>query len=399
MKKRAAVIAAVALATALLLAQSPAEVPLRQFVEYRAQADYSPFSAAIFAQGQMEDAAKLPQNSEIVLYVDANRINGASGLQSGARCTAAQAAASYNQDTITMDGRFCPDINDAILDGVVYSTIAPTESVFLHKANGERCYVVNGAASEYLINPRDYYYQDYLARRISEKLDQFDLSHVFLDDLRPGWSGITAACGGAPKEYSLPVEYNAALRDLAEFVYLNVASKVYGNLARAGSHWDEFSFLDGAMCESCFTNWGNEVSSTQLLSDLSTIAKWENPLYIVPMTAANEKFYFSLSLLVAKPGDFYHFGDNSVYNVLPEYSMNIGLPVSEYSCGGNVCSRQFEHATVTVDLAARTGSISQAVPTQTPTQTSTPIQTSTPTPTKAWECFDVTGGMMCFQPR
>lgn len=383
-----------ALRTALGTPEITYSMPLSQFVMYRAQTvSYDNFRAAIFAQGQMGEASKLPSGSQIVLYIDANRINGAGGLQTGARCTATQSSAAYNHDTITMDKRFCPDFNDAILDSTIYSTVAPTEEVFLHKQNGERCFVENGSNAEYLVNPRNYYYRDYLARRISEKLDQFDIGYVFLDDLRPGWSGITAACGGSPQEYTLPIEYNAALTDLARFVYDNVAGKVYGNLSRAGVHWDEFNFLDGVMCESCFSNWGNYSTTSSMLSDIASLQKWVDTgkgLYISVLPPVTDKaanrFAFSAALLVSEQGTYFHFGDSSSFRSLADYTLPLGKPTGKYTCNGNICSRKFENGTVTVDFVVRTGSITvgtiptiTAVPTLNPTKTFTLVPTFTPT--------------------
>jgi hypothetical protein len=350
-------------------AAANATVPLRQVVVYQHQTvAYDNFNAAIFAQGQLGDASKLPVGSEISLYVDVNKVNGVAGLQAGVRCTSSQAAEYYYQDTISMDRRFCPDFNDAILDGRAVYGMIPTEDVFLHKANGERCSGADGGNVYYLTNPASLFFRNYLARRSTEKLQQFGLSMLFLDDLRPGWNETNVVCGGVPREYSNSNDYYAQMVGLAQYVHDNLPSyKIEGNLANASSHWDSFSFLDGAMCENCFTNWGDSwPHAFRMLSDLSVMGEWVRggrKLYIISqapdVSEASNRFTFAASLLVAEPDrTFFHFSaDYGQLYQIPEYTYDLSLPIGAYSCVGSVCSRPFENGLVEVDFSTREGNI------------------------------------------
>ncbi|MBI5953235.1 MAG: hypothetical protein HY865_16390 [Chloroflexi bacterium] len=367
-----------------VLSNTGAMVPVRQVVVYRHQSiAYDNFNAAIFAQGQLGDGSMLPAGSEISLYVDANRVNGAAGLQTGARCTALQASESYYQDTITMDKRFCPDFNDAILDGRAVYGLVPTEAVFLHKANGERCYVNDGGNVNYLINPASTFFRNYLVKRGAEKLQQFNLSTLFLDDLQAGWNGITSQCGGNPKEYSNSSDYYTQLVGLAQYVNDSLPSyKIEGNLANASSQWDRFSFLDGAMCENCFTNWGGPwPTASRMLSDLSVMDKWVksgHKLYVIshpPETStASNLFTFAASLLAANNDKvFFHFSDYGQFYSIPEYKYSLGTPVTDYVCSGSICTRAFQYGTVLVDFEKREGKVvMQEASTATPTATFMP---------------------------
>ncbi|MBI5950220.1 MAG: hypothetical protein HY865_01070 [Chloroflexi bacterium] len=350
----------------------PHVMPLKQVVIYRAQnVSYDNFDAAIFAQGQLEYASSLPVGSEVSLYVEAIKVNGPSGLQAGTRCTDEQAAASYFRDTITMDKRFCPDFNDAILDGRAVYGIVPTEAVFLHKSNGERCYKVNDGNTEYLVNPASVYFREYLVRRSAEKLEQHSLDTLFLDDLRPGWTGIMSACEGAPREYLLPSAYYTELVGLAQYVHDNLPSyKIEGNLATVSSQWDRFAFLDGVMCESCFSNWGGAwPTSSKMISDLATLQTWIDSgkeLYVIvyppDVTESSNRFTFAASLLVAEPDKtYFHFGVSGEFHPLPEYDYDLGLPTGAYICNGSVCSRQFENGLVRVDFLTKKGSVNLGV--------------------------------------
>ena len=368
-----------------------ATTPLQQVVVYRSQSvAYDNFNAAIFGQGQLGEAPKLPTGSDVVFYVDPNKVNGAAGLQSGIRCSASQASADYYQDTITMDKRFCTDFNDAILDGRAVYGLVPTETVFLHKANGERCYAAGSSNTVYLTNPASMFFRNYLVNRGSEKLIQFGMTTLFLDNLQAGWSGITSRCGGVPKEYSNSTDYLTQMVGLAQYVNDNLPGyKIEGNLANASSAWDKFPFLDGVMCESCFTNWGGSwPSTTRMLSDLSVMDKWikaGHKIYIVSQapdtSAVSNRFTFTASLLVTDGSDVYfHFGaDYGQFYSIPEYKYNLGLPTAAYVCNGNICTRKFEHGTVTVDFGKMEGVIALTTGQATPTATLLPPTASMPT--------------------
>ena len=376
-----------------LASAASATTPIQQVVVYRNQSvAYDNFSAAIFAQGQLGEAPKLPTGSDVVLYVDPNKVDGTSGLQTGVRCSVSQASADYYQDTITMDKRFCADFNDAILDGRAVYGLVPTEAVFLHNANGQRCYAAGSSNTVYLTNPASTFFRNYLVNRGSEKLKQFGMTTLFLDNLQAGWSGITSRCGGAPKEYSNSTDYLTQMVGLAQYVNDNLpAYKIEGNLANASSQWDKFSFLDAAMCESCFTNWGGSwPSATRMLSDLSVMDKWikaGHKIYIVSQapdtTAASNRFTFAASLLVTDgSGVYFHFGaDYSQFYSIPEYKYNLGLPTAAYICNGNICTRTFERGTVTVDFGKLEGVVALSAGQATPTAT-LPLPTATlPLPT------------------
>jgi hypothetical protein len=382
-----------------LVSTASVTTPLRQVVVYRNQSvTYDNFNAAIFAQGQLGDASKLPSGSEIAFYVDPNKVNGASGLQTGTRCSALQVNADYYQDTITMDKRFCADFNDAILDGKAVYGLVPTETVFLHKANGERCYATGSSNTVYLINPASTFFRNYLVNRGTEKLKQFNMNTLFLDNLQAGWSGITSRCDGIPKEYSNSTDYLTQMVGLAQYVHDNLPDyKIEGNLANATSAWDKFPFLDGAMCESCFTNWGGSwPSASRMLSDLSVLDKWiknGHKIYIVSQapdtSAASNRFTFAASLLVANGNnEYFHFGaDYGQFYSIPEYKYNLGLPTAAYVCNGNICTRRFEHAAVTVDFGKLEGIIvmdevsTQPTPTVTLPLPTAILPTSSPTMT------------------
>ena len=362
--------------------------PLQQVVVYRSQSvAYDNFNAAIFGQGQLGEAPKLPTGSDVAFYVDPNKVNGASGLQTGTRCSASQASADYYQDTITMDKRFCADFNDAILDGRAVYGLVPTETVFLHKATGERCYATGSSNTVYLTNPASTFFRNYLVNRGSEKLKQFNMNTLFLDNLQAGWSGITSRCGGNPKEYSNSTDYLTQMVGLAQYVNDNLPGyKIEGNLANASSQWDKFTFLDAAMCESCFTNWGGAwPSASRMLSDLSVMDKWikaGHKIYVVSQapdtTAASNRFTYAASLLVTDGSDVYfHFGaDYGQFYSIPEYKYDLGLPTADRVCSGNICTRKFERGTVTVDFGKMEGSIAMSAGQTTPTAT-LPLPTAT----------------------
>ena len=62
-----------------LASAASATTPIQQVVVYRNQSvAYDNFSAAIFAQGQLGEAPKLPTGSDVVLYVDPNKVDGTS---------------------------------------------------------------------------------------------------------------------------------------------------------------------------------------------------------------------------------------------------------------------------------------------------------------------------------
>jgi len=377
-----------ALGNNLLISTTSTTTPLQQVVVYQSQSvSYDNFDAAIFAQGQLGEAAKLPAGSDVALYVDPNKVNGPVGLQTGTRCSAVQASADYYQNTITMDKHFCIDFNDAILDGRAVYEVVPTEAVFLHKGNGERCSLTGNGGAVYMTNPASTFLKNYLVNRGAEKLKQFNLDTFFLDNLQAGWNGIIAKCGGNPKEYSNSSDYLTQMVGLAKYVHDNLPLyKVEGNLGGASSQWDKFVFLDGAMCENCFTNWGGAwPSAARMLSDLVVMDNWikgGRKIYIIsqaPDTSdASNRFTFAASLLVAN-GDRvnFHFGsDYGQFYPLPEYQYNLGIPLAERICSGNTCVRQYEHGIVMVDFGMLQGTILMQEPT--PSQT-TPAVTLPPT--------------------
>ncbi|HNN14442.1 MAG TPA: hypothetical protein PKL78_12840 [Anaerolineales bacterium] len=351
-------------------------MPVQQAVIYQAQTvPYDNFNAAIFAQGQIKsEASKLPAGSEISLYVDTDKINGPAGLVlPGVRCTTAQAGADYYKNTITMDKRFCSDINDAILDGRSVYGMVPTETVFLHKSNGERCYAPGNGGGVYMINPASPFIRNYLAKRGMEKMTELGVSTFYLDDLRVGSGSTQSKCGGNPVEYSNFDNYLLQMMALAKFVTTNTPGyHVQGNLAGASAEeWDQYSFLNGALCESCFSDWGRAwPSAAQMLEDLSVLDKWVNQygrtVYIVTqapdIAEASNRFAFAASLLIARndgKGVYFHFGDDYGQTYLiPEYQYTLGLPLGIRFCTGNVCTRNFEYGTVTVDFASRQATIS-----------------------------------------
>jgi hypothetical protein len=380
-----------ALGNNLLISTTSITTPVRQVVVYQSQSvSYANFNTAIFAQGQVGDAGKLPAGSKVALYVDPNKVNGAVGLQTGTRCSATQASADYYQNTITMDKRFCVDFNDAILDGRAVYGVVPTEAVFLHKASGERCYVTGNGGAVYMTNPASTFLRNYLVNRGAEKLRQFNLDTLFLDNLQAGWSGITARCGGSPKEYSNSSDYLTQMVGLAQYVHDNLpVYKLEGNLASATSEWDKFVFLDGAMCENCFTNWGGAwPSATRMLADLTIMDKWikaGHKIYIISQapdtTAASNLFTFAASLLVAN-GDKvnFHFGANyGQFYSLPEYQYNLGAPLAERICSGNTCVRQYEHGTAMVDFGKLQGTVLMQEPSAPQITPSATLATSIPT--------------------
>jgi len=382
-------------------------MPVQQLVVYEKQSvPYTNFGAAIFAQGQLSsEASKMPPGSEISFYVDGNKVNGPAGLQkTGTRCTSTQASADYYKNTITMDKRFCPDFNDAILDGRSVYGMVPTEAVFLHKSNGERCTSSGNGGAIYLINPASSFVRNYLVRRGAEKMTQLGVNTLFLDNLQPSLSAVQERCGGTPQEYPNLNDYTAQMMDLAAYVNSNLTGyRVQGNLANAvPSVWDQLSFLNGAMCESCFSNWGGSwPNASRMLNDLSVLDKWINvygrtAFIVIRPPNTNEtsnRFTFAAALLVARndgTGVYFHFGEN--YGQLlsiPDYDYNLGLPTAPRSCAGNICTRTFQNGVVTVDFATRQGTITLgSVPTSpvstftaTSTKTSTATSTSTVTAT------------------
>lgn len=370
-------------------------MPVQQLVVYEKQSvSYDNFGAAIFAQGQLSsEASKMPPGSEISFYIDGNKVNGPAGLQqSGVRCSSTQANADYYKNTITMEKRFCPDFNDAILDGRSVYGMVPTEAIFLHKSNGERCYATGNGGAVYLINPASAFVRNYIAKRGAEKLTQYGVNTLFLDNLQPSLSAVQERCGGTPQEYPNLNNYTAQMMDLASYVNSNMPNyRIQGNLANAvPSVWDQLSFLNGAMCESCFSNWGGSwPNASRMLSDLAVLDKWINvygrTAFIVirpPDTnEASNRFTFAASLLVARTdgtGVYFHFGAN--YGQLlsiPEYNYNLGLPTAPRTCNGNICTRPFQYGTVTVDFGTRQSTITLgSVPTL-PAATSTATSTST----------------------
>jgi hypothetical protein len=391
--------------------------PVRQVVVYASQSiAYDNFNSAIFAQGQLGEVSKLPTGSEVSFYIDTNKINGAAGLQApGKRCSTTQSGTSYYQNTITMDKRFCSDFNDAILDGRAVYGMVPTESVFIHKPNGERCYISGNGGGIYMINPASEFYRNYLVKRSAEKMQSYNLNTLFLDDVQPGQN--TLNCDGASKEYPNYADYSTQMVELSRYVKNSMPNyKIEANLANANAEWDKFTFLDGAMCENCFTNWGGAwPSASRMIYDLNVMDKWikgGHKVYVViqppDTSAASNRFTFAATLLAAN-GDnvFFHFGgDYRQFYSLPEYQYALGAPAAERVCNGNICTRQFQYGTVTVDFGKLTGTIllqgantPQATFTATlplPTATkSTPTSTlvsptatvlvpSSPTPTPVW---------------
>ncbi len=347
-------------------------MPVQHVVVYNPQSvSYTNFSAGIFAQGQLSEVAKLPGGSEVSLYIDTNRLNGPVGLGIGTRCSAAQASTDYYKNTITMDKRFCPDFNDAILDGRSVYGMIPTEDAFIHKANGERCSWVGFGGETYMINPASPFVRNYIVMRGAEKLTEYGLSTLFLDDLRAGWASLTSKCGGNPKEYLNLNDYASQMLELARYVTVNLPNyKIQGNLGDATPvAWDDYSFLDGAMCESCFSDWTRAwPSATQMLSDLSVIDKWVqggHKIYMVvqaPDTSVtSNRFAFAAALLSARDDGanvYFHFGaDYSQFYAIPEYQYILGTPTAAYVCSGNICTRQFQYGTVRVDFGTHEGII------------------------------------------
>jgi hypothetical protein len=365
-------------------------MPVQQFVVYQKQSvTYDNFGAAIFAEGQLSEASKLPPGSPISLYVDSNKLNGAVGLQNGTRCSTTQASADYYKNTITTDKRFCPDFNDAILDARSVYGMVPTESVFIHKANGERCYATGNGGAYYMINPASLFVRNYLVNRGAEKMNQLGVATLFLDNLRPGLNGIIEKCDGNPQEYPDLNDYAAQIIELARHVNDNLPNyHIQGNLSSASaSMWDQFSFLHGAMCENCFSNWGGSwPSASKMFSDLTVLDNWINEsgrdVYIInhpPDTSeTSNRFAFAAALLVARndgKGVYFHFGSEYGQTYLiPDYTYDLGLPIAVRACDGNICVRQFERGIVQVDFETRQGSIIvDAIPTAQMTPTSTPL--------------------------
>lgn len=387
--------------------RSAAASPLKQAVIYQEQTvPYTNFYAAILAKGQMGAASKMPAGSDISFYIDVNKINGPSGLTSvGTRCSSSQASnTSYYRNTVTMDYGFCSDFNDAIVDKKNVRGMVPDESVFIHDSSGNRCYKSGNGGGIYLINPKSAFYQNYVVSIGKEKLKQYNAGSYFLDDLEVGWNNVTGYCNGsAPKEFANWDAYLSSIIDMAKYIHDNMPEyKIDGNLTNTYADWDRFSFLDGAMCEACLTNWSSTwADASTMKTGLSALDKWINSgrkMYIVPWVPdsqdASNRFIFVASLLVTKENSVYfHLGPESnygTYHAIAEYGYDLGSPLGSYTCNGNTCTRAFQRGNVAVDLSARTGVVSltngQTQPTATPTtgvvsptKTPTPIKTSTPT--------------------
>lgn len=341
-------------------------MPVQQVIIYESQIDlYNFFNAAIFAQGQLPESAKLPLGSDIALYVDSDKVNGPMGLQNGMPCNSNQENIDYYKNTITMDRRFCPDINNAILQGTPVYGLIPTEEVFLHKQNGERCWGEGNGAAFYIINPASEFYRNYITKRSAEKLTKFGVKVLFLDNIQNGWAAIKERCNGNPAEYPDMNIYDQMYVGMVEYIKENLINfEVRGNLSSADPEaWDRYSFLDGAMCENCFSNWGGALpDSSRMLSDLRVMDKWVNQyekmVYIVvqPPDVSEQlnRFAFAASLLISSPNAvkvYFHFGGNyGDFYSIPEYQYNIGAPVNQYQCVKMVCARAFENGTVKVDF-------------------------------------------------
>jgi len=356
-------------------------IPVSQAIIYRPQTvSLDNFGVAIVAQGQLSSVAALPNSSKI-LYFDVDKVLGPSILSPNQSCPA---TTSYYQDTISLDKHFCPDFHSAIASGSPIYGLVPTEDVFLHKPNGARCAYVTDGGTYYMINPASNFYKNYFVNRAREKLIEHGLTKLFLDDLQNGWKVVTNSCGGAiPAEYTSWSLYDQQMTELARYIKNKLPNYfITGNLANANSEvWNRYTFLDGAMCESCLSDWGGAwPSSTKMISTLAILNKWVNQdgkdIYVVVMAPntlnSSNLFTFSASLLVAKgSGDnvFFHFGvpnDNNVFHNIPEYKYDIGLPVSPYVCSGSVCSRNFQRASVRVDFANHTGSVTINSPSSSP---------------------------------
>ncbi len=372
-------------------------MPVQQAVIYQAQTvPYDNFNAAIFAEGQLQgEASKLPNGSSVAFYVDSNKVNGPVGLQVGTRCTAVQANADYYKNTITMDRRFCLDFNDAILDGRSVYGMVPDESVFIHKVNGERCYETGNGGAVYLVNPASPFVRNYLVHRGAEKMDQLGVNTFFLDNLQPGLGGITQRCGGNPMEYPVLNDYVGQIVEMARNITESMPNyRIQGNLSNASpTVWSQFSFLNGAMCESCFSSWGSWPTAAKMLSVLSVMNTWINQagrdVYIViqspDILESSNRFAFAASLLVARndgKGVYFHFGrDYGKTYLLPEYKYDLGLPTAAYVCSGYICTRTFERGMVRVDFEARQGLIMLSSSPMTPTSTSVLLSATSPTST------------------
>lgn len=188
--------------------------------------------------------------------------------KSGVECTPAQAALRFGTSTLTDGGKFCTDINGAIISGILPIEADPDEGAFLHKANGDRCnFQINATSAMYLTNPSNIFFENYVFWGL-QKVQK----PVILDGLRPDWSGVLLACGGVPKEYADVETYYEALAGLADYVF---SSKLQpgGVMGNIREHWYRYQYLNPLVCEPCLVDL-ETMSTVDLLYKATELDNW-----------------------------------------------------------------------------------------------------------------------------
>lgn len=276
------------------------------------------------------------------------------------------------------------------LAGDFCTTLHPVEGNFLHNSTGQRLYStqswVDGSGQHtvyiYLMNPSAPGWQAYVVSHLSTLLAGSPYTGVFLDnlDLSPTrGQRLESNSDGTVEEYSSTSAYQASAQSYLD-VYraaLPYGMKLWANMTEGqttADNWDPYlPYLDGAMDEAFATGWSGFTDETSWLAQVqrmeAVLSQRKCFLAVVQGDQSNtqlQQFGLASYLLAADDNAYFRYSNDAHYYEAwwyPNYASKLGAPLGvRYQYASGVWQRDFACGNVTVDLAARVGTITATSP-------------------------------------
>jgi hypothetical protein len=291
----------------------------------------------------------------------------------------------YANASAACDASYVP-LRNQVTDrvGDFCTLVHPNESWFLHNGAGQRLYGYWGSRIYYHMNPASTGWRTFALQRMSADLlgsatqDRLGYSGIFLDNVELSLVKARtqlANSDGTVREFSSDADFRNAWAGYLSALRgtLRAAGPMWANMIsdpNEGNSWDLYlQHLDGGMFEAFATGYNG-----------LTPAKWENNIRQVESALRAGKGVLTVGrgtkgdttkqtlalasyLLVSDGGNaFFRYGNSSSYGQwwqYPNYDVALGAPLGGRYESGSTWRRDFECGYVTVDPAARTGSITQ----------------------------------------
>lgn len=283
------------------------------------------------------------------------------------------------------DGYLFYPNNVAGLTGDFCIALHPDEGNFLHNSKGQRLYSTQSWTDEtgrhtvclYLMNPAAPGWQAYLASHLPILFANSPYGGVFLDnvDLAPTrGQRLETNSDGAVEEYASIAAYQASVQGYLAGIRaaLPVGMQAWANMTEGQptvDNWNAYlPYLDGVMDESFASGWHGINDPTSWLAQVqrmeAVLRRGKTFVGVVQGSQGDSHlrlFGFASYLLAAGDNAYFRYADDEHYYDAwwyTEYDTRLGAPLgARYETSNGVWQRDFACGQVTVDAAARVGTI------------------------------------------